>query len=150
MKYEKITKFTKIVLDIMFYSGLVVWITIPVWLKLAGKYYSPSIRDNYVLMLLVFAAAGICGILIVNQLRRMTGTVLNRDCFVMGNVKSLVVMSRLSLCISVIFIIATIFMPTVTSLIIVLVFFIASLFSAVLSCVFREAIHYKEENDLTI
>lgn len=150
MEYEKIKRFTKIILDFMFYSGIVVVATVPVWLKLAGKYYSGAIGKYYFLMLLVFAASGICGLLIVNELRKVMKTVVAQDCFVRKNVRSLKRMSKFSICISVFFIVKVIFVPTPATLIIVLVFFVAALFSTVLSCVFTEAIDYKEENELTI
>ena len=150
MEYEKINKFTKVILDIMFYSGIVVLATVPIWLNLAGKYYSQAIQENYMVMALTFAASGVCGLCIVNELRKMMRTVLNQDCFVRGNINSLKKMSLLSFCISVLFIIKCIFLPTPATLIIVLVFFVAALFSVVLSCVFREAVDYKEENELTI
>ena len=48
------------------------------------------------------------------------------------------------------FFIKVLLVPTPATLIIILVFFIAALFSVVLSCVFQEAVNYKDENDLTI
>lgn len=150
MNYEKIKKFTKLILDIMFYSGIVVLITLPVWLKLAGKHYSQVIEEHYIIMLITFAAAGLGAIFIIRELRIIMHTVVEQDCFVRENVTSLRKMSKLSLCICVAFIIKLFFVPTPATLIIVLVFFVASLFSVVLSCVFQEAIDYKEENELTI
>lgn len=150
MEYEKIKKFTMIILDIMLYSGVVVIVTVPIWLKLAGTYYSSEIKEHYLFMLMVFLAAGICGMNIIYELRKMMRTVLAQNCFVGSNVKSLKKMSALSVGIAVLFILKCVFIPTPATFIIVLVFFVAALFSCVLSCVFREAIDYKEENDLTI
>lgn len=150
MGQERINKITKIILDIMFYSGLVVFVTLPWTMKLAGKYYSKSISENYLAMLFIFAAAGVCGIIIVAQLRRMMCTVIAGACFVYDNVRSLGIMAALSLFIAVIFIIKMFIVPTPATAIIVLVFFIAALFSQVLANVFADAIRYKEENDLTI
>ena len=42
------------------------------------------------------------------------------------------------------------FVPSAATLVVIIVFFVAALFSQVLSFVFRDAIIYKEENDLTI
>ena len=39
MKNEKIVRATKLILDFMFYSGIVVVVTLPWTLKLAGRYY---------------------------------------------------------------------------------------------------------------
>ena len=151
MKEDKIIKFTKIILDIMYFSGMIVFVTLPFTLKLAGEYYSAAIAGNYYKMLVVFAAASIFGIIILGQLRKMMKTVICDDCFVWQNVKSLEIMSVCSFSISIIlFVLKVFFVLTPATLIIIIVFFIAALFCIVLSCVFRQAINYKEENDLTI
>lgn len=150
MEYRRIKCFTKVILDMMFYSGIIIVATVPIWLKLAGTYYASVIAKHYLLMLPVFLASGICGLLIVFELRKMMRTVLDQNCFVRGNVQSLKKMSVLSVGIAGFFIAKCIFMPTPATLIIILVFFVAALFSLVLSCVFKEAVDYKEENDLTI
>lgn len=150
MKQERTNTFTKIILDMMFYSGLVVLATLPFTLKLAGKYYSRQLSDNFISMLFIFAVSGVCGLMIIAQLRRMMKTVIEEACFVSDNVRSLQVMARLSLVIAGAFIIKMFIVPTPATAIIVLVFFIAALFSQVLANVFAEAIRYKEETDLTI
>lgn len=150
MEYKKIKKFTKVFLDLMFYSGIIVVITVPLWLKWAGNHYSETIRNHYISMLLVFAASGVFGILIINELRKMMRTVVEQNCFVKENIRSLRRMGKESLCISAFFVIKLFFVPTPATFIVALVFFIAALFSVVLSCVFQEAVDYKEENELTI
>ena len=147
MKYERIKKLTKLILDIMFFTGIIVLLTLPIWLRFAGTHYSKDIEIHYLAMLIVF---GLNGILIVNELRKMMKTVLEANCFVEDNVKSLRRMARYSLVISIFFFIKVLLVPTPATLIIILVFFIAALFSVVLSCVFQEAVNYKDENDLTI
>ena len=57
-------KFTKYVLDIMYFGGFVVLITLPATIKFLGKYYSLVITKNFALMLFVFVISGILGILI--------------------------------------------------------------------------------------
>lgn len=150
MQGERLNKITKIILDIMFYSGIIILVTLPFSLKLAGIYYSKSLAEYYWIMLVIFGCSGICGILIVHQLRKMMQTVVKQDCFVNGNVKSLKMMGEISFVIAVLFIIKSFVLPTPATFIIVLTFFIAGLFSLVLACVFSEAVRYKEENDLTI
>ena len=93
MREEKIIKFTKIILDIMYFSGMIVVVTLPFTLKLAGEYYSVAIAQNYYKMLVVFAASSIFGIFILGQLRKMMKTVICDDCFVWQNVKSLEIKS---------------------------------------------------------
>lgn len=150
MHGEKLIRVTKILLDLMFYSGIVVIVTLPLTLKYAGIHYSRAFQEYYVLMLAIFAMSGVCGIVIVGQLRKMMRTVIRKNCFVYENVKSLEVMGITSAAIVLLFFIKCFFLPTPATFIIVLTFFIAGLFSGVLSFVFREAIRYKEENDLTI
>ena len=150
MKYERIKKLTKLILDIMFFTGIIVLLTLPIWLRFAGTHYSKDIEIHYLAMLIVFAVSGLNGLLIVNELRKMTKTVLEVNCFVEDNVKSLRRMARYSLVISIFFFVKVLLVPTPATLIIILVFFIAALFSVVLSCVFQEAVNYKDENDLTI
>lgn len=150
MGQERIQKVTKLLLDIMFYSGLVVFVTLPWTLRLVGRHYSKNYEEHYFAMLLIFAAAGVCGIVIVEQLRRMMRTVIAGACFVYDNVRSLEIMAALSLFIAVFFIVKMFVVPTPATAVIILVFFIAALFSQVLANVFADAIRYKEENDLTI
>ena len=150
MKYERIKKLTKLILDIMFFTGIIVLLTLPIWLRFAGTHYSKDIENHYLAMVIVFAVSGLNGLLIVNELRKMMKTVLEVNCFVEDNVKSLRRMARYSLVISIFFFIKVLLVPIPATLIIILVFFIAALFSVVLSCVFQEAVNYKDENDLTI
>ena len=150
MKYERIKKLTKLILDIMFFTGIIVLLTLPIWLRFAGTHYSKDIEIHYLAMLIVFAVSGLNGLLIVNELRKMMKTVLEVNCFVEDNVKSLRRMARYRLVISIFFFIKVLLVPTPATLLIILVFFIAALFSVVLSCVFQEAVNYKDENDLTI
>ena len=84
------------------------------------------------------------------MLRKMMKTVINRDCFVDNNVKSLSLMGKVSFVISVLFVIKLFFLPTPATFVVILTFFIAGLFSHVLACVFKEAVRLKNENDLTI
>lgn len=150
MRNEKTIKFTKIILDFMYFSGMLVFLTLPFTLKLAGKYYSDSISSNYVRMYLVLGIASILGIMIIGKLRKMMKTVIEQECFVWENVQSLEAMSRYSFKIALLFVLKLFFLPSPATCIIIIVFFVAALFSDVLSCVFRQAVSYKEENDLTI
>lgn len=150
MKTNTTNKFTKIILNIMFFTGILIILTLPVTLKCAGEYYSNQIMEHYYGFLIIFSSAGILAIMIIDQLRKMMNTVIKENCFVYENVKSLEIMAVLSLIISILFIVKCFFAPTPATVIIVIVFFIAALFSRVLAHVFYQAVTYKEENDLTI
>lgn len=150
MNQKKIVTFTRYLLDLMFYSGIVVIASLPYTLKLAGKYYSEEIENYYIMMLIIFFISGLCGLIIVYQLRKMIITVVRQDCFVERNIKSLRLMGKAAFLISFLFLIKVFAVPTPATFIIILTFFIAGLFSHVLSLVFAEAVRCKEENDLTI
>ena len=150
MGQKRIIIFTKYLLNFMFYSGILVAVSLPYTLKLAGKYYSADFAEHYISMLVIFFLSGVCGLLIVWRLKKMITTVLERNCFVDSNTESLKVMGKSAFVIAVLFIIKVFILPTPATFIIILTFFIAGLFSHVLSMVFSEAVRCKEENDLTI
>ena len=118
----------------------------PVYIEAAGK----ILKAQYWPMLIIFGLSGICGLVIVFQLRKMMKTVVKRECFVDNNTRSLSTMGKVSFVITVLFAVKCVMLPTPASFIIVLTFFIAGMFSHVLSLVFEEAVRFKEENDLTI
>ena len=150
MRKSRIVSFTKYFLDFMFFSGILVEVSLPFSLKMLGEYYWKEMAEQYWPMLIIFGLSGICGLIIVYQLRKMMKTVVKRECFVDNNTKSLSTMGKVSFVITVLFIVKCILLPTPASFVIVLTFFIAGVFSHVLSLVFEEAVRFKEENDLTI
>ena len=150
MRQSRFISFTKYFLDFMFFAGIFVEVSLPFTLKLLGKYYSPELKAQYWPMLIIFGLSGICGLVIVFQLRKMMKTVVKRECFVDNNTRSLSTMGKVSFVITVLFAVKCVMLPTPASFIIVLTFFIAGMFSHVLSLVFEEAVRFKEENDLTI
>lgn len=150
MRQSRLISFTKYFLDFMFFSGILVEVSLPFSLKMLGEYYWKEMAEQYWPMLIIFGLSGICGLIIVYQLRKMMKTVVKRGCFVDNNTKSLSTMGKVSFVITVLFIVKCILLPTPASFVIVLTFFIAGVFSHVLSLVFEEAVRFKEENDLTI
>ena len=132
-----VTKITKGILDFMFYAGILVCLTLPVSLRFVGAYF-PHYAIFYI------------AILIIWELRSMFRTVLNGDCFVKENVRSLKRMGNDSFCIAAVSAVRLLIVITPATLVIILVFIIAGLFSKVLSNVFDQAVTYKLENDLTI
>lgn len=145
-----VVKGTKWILDFMMISGVIVLFTSPLLLKYAGEHFAEMIREYYILYVTVYLISGVMGLTIIYCLRMMIMTVIHKDCFVDQNVMKLKIMSMASAVITVAFLVKEILAFTVAGVIIVLVFFIGSLFSFVLADVFREAVRYKKENDLTI
>ncbi len=146
---DKITVVTKILLDFMFYAGILVCLTLPISIKFYGRYNS-YFADNYVELCFIFFLSGIFAVLIILELRRMFRSVINDDCFVQENVISLKRMGTYSFAIAAVTCFRVVLYFTPAVFIVILVFIIAGLFSKVLSRVFDKAVSYKLENDLTI
>ena len=162
MKKDNLTKMTKLLLDFMFYAGIVVTVTLPLTVRFAMQWISGRVADAplvhlhwgigqyYVATVVIYFFLGVAALLLIWELRKMFGTVLKQKAFVQENVKSLHKMAKISLAIVVLSVIRSAVYMTIAMLVVILVFVIAGLFSEVLSRVFEEAINYKEENDLTI
>ena len=146
---DKLTLFTKFLLDVMFYGGILVTLTLPLSIRFYGRCNS-YFADNFYSLCVIFFLSGIFAILIIQQLRKMFATVIAGDCFVRENVTSLERMSIYSFFIAVITACRLFLYTTPAVFIIILVFVIAGLFSKVLAGVFDKAVAYKQENDLTI
>lgn len=150
MNQNRIVAFTKYLLNFMFYSGIIVVISLPYTLKLIGKYLFKETAEHYIFMLVILLLSGLCSLTIVYQLKKMIRTVAERNCFVDSNTKSLRTMGKVAFLIAGIFLVKMFVLPTPAAFIIILTFFIAGIFSHVLGLVFAEAVRCKEENDLTI
>ena len=146
---DKLTSFTKILLDFMYYSGIIVTVSVPGIIYTYGK-YNYYFAENIIELSGIFILSGIFAVLIIHQLRKIFKSVLKDDCFIRENVKSLDLMGTYSFFIAVITCLRLFLYLTPAILIVILVFLIAGLFSKVLSKVFDKAVTYKLENDLTI
>lgn len=149
MKKNRLILFTKFLLDFMFYAGILVTVCVPFIIRFYGRYNS-YFGNNTVALSIIFILSGIFAVLIILELRRLFGSVLNEDCFIRENVSSLNKMGTYSFCIALITCCRLFLYLTPAVFIIILTFVIAGLFSKVLSLVFDKAVTYKLENDLTI
>lgn len=149
MKSMKLARFTKGLLDFMFFAGILATLSLPWVFRAAGEWY-PNLRNHYGFHVVLFMLSGCGAVLIIWELRRMFRTVLAENCFVQRNVVSLQRMGFYGLGIALVTAMRLFLVFTPATLLIILVFFIAALFSFVLAGVFDRAVSYKEENDLTI
>lgn len=78
----KIVKFTKHILDVMFVSGIIVILTLPISLRYLAKFKIEVFMNQYIPMLIIFGISGILGVTIIYELRRMMKTVMEEECFV--------------------------------------------------------------------
>ena len=149
MKVSKLAKFTNGFTNFMFYAGIAVCISVPWVLKFAGK-YSEVFREYYWEMVIAFFLSGVFAVLIFFELKCMFRTVLAGDPFVMKNVVSLKRMGYYAFAIAAITVGRLTMSMTPAVFVVIIVFVVAGLFSLVLSQVFKQAVDYKLENDLTI
>lgn len=145
----KLIRFTKYMLDVMFYIGIILTVSIPALFRLFGRYII-AFRRFYLLQCLIYMASGILTLMIVLELRRMFKTVLGENPFVEENSRSLKRMGKCSFIISFLSLVRIPLSPTPATVVLLIVFAIAGLFSIVLCQVFEKAVQYKRENDLTI
>lgn len=146
---DKLTVFTKGLLDFMFFAGIITTVLVPFIIRFYGR-YNTYFANNVLELSLIFMLSGVFAVLIIYELRNMFRSVLNDDCFIMDNVYSLRRMGTYSFFIAAITCCRLFLYLTPAVLVVILVFVIAGLFSKVLSQVFEKAINYKLENDLTI
>ncbi len=150
MKKENIVRITKFLLDFMFFSGILITISLPVTLPWVADLYLEALRAHYREYVVIYFALGILAVAILGELRKMFRTVLREDCFVDENVVSLQRMGTYSFIIAAVSLVRTVMLATIAMSVVTLVFIVAGLFSKVLAFVFEEAVRYKKENDLTI
>ena len=145
----KLVRFTKYMLDAMFYIGIVLTAAIPVLFYFFGNYIE-AFRKYDVFQCVIYMASGVMALLIVRELRKMFQTVLTENPFVMENAGSLRKMGKCSFMTAFLSIVRLPVSLTPATAVIIIVFTVAGLFSIVLCQVFEKAVQYKLENDLTI
>ena len=142
-------RLTKILIDLMFYGGIVICVALPALMPHALQFfgYPPEARWLFTGIL---GAAGLCTVYILYQLKAIFKTLLGGDPFVYRNISCLRKCGVASFLISIIFLIRLLFSWTLASTIVVLIFALLGLFSLTLKDVFKQAVAYKEENDWTV
>jgi hypothetical protein len=140
---------TKVLVDIMFYGGIMCCIALPfIMPPLAGYFsYSEAVVKPFTIILV---ASGLCSLFILWQLKAMFTTLLGGDPFIRANITCLRKCSVASFLIALIYIVKNIFWLSLTTVVIVIIFALLGLFSLTLIDVFKQAVAYKEENDWTV
>ena len=150
MKTNKIFyTFTKFVVDFMMYAGIVITVTLPLYLPRLLRFigYRTSLYTPFVVVLL---PSGGLAVYILFQLSRIFKTLVLGDPFVKANVDCLGKCGFAAMIISLIFLIKMVVMPTINTGIISFTFALLGIFALTLKDVFKCAVEYKEETDFTI
>lgn len=164
MKYYgkgSLSSFLKIVLDVLLLIGTVLFIVISKNTLKIGLFKEAA--SVLVFVYSLFFIGSISLIFIVYNLRKITKTLTTRDPFINENVRCLKNIWKGSFIISVCYFINFFINPSYKNFQIIyidakgihtdlefFIFFFAGLFIVILEKVFKAAVEYKEENDLTI
>lgn len=149
MQKTRLTIFTAAFINVIFFIGIAVCVSVP-WVLRYAAGFSLVFREYYWPMVVLFLLSGVFAELIFFELRRIFKTVIEGDPFVMGNVTSLKRMGYYAFAITLVTLLRLFLDVTPAVLVVIIVFTIAGLFSLVLSQVFHQAVNYKLENDLTV
>jgi len=142
---------TKILVDIMFYGGIVCCLAVPLVLRSSllplheygeGRYYL-----FYCIILII---AGSCCVYILWQLKIIFRSLSGGNPFVSENVSCLRKSGVASFLIALVFMIETLRFLLISAFFLVIIFALLGLFCLTLKDVFKQAIAYKEENDWTV
>lgn len=145
----KINKLTKVMVDIMFYGGIVCVALVPFLAKLINASYGYEGVKMIAFTLMLFFS-GVCAVYILFNLKQMYKTLIGGNPFVKKNTACLKRMAVACGIITLIYVIKCFWMFSWATVVIVIVFSVGSLFCLTLKNIFDTAIEYKQENDLTI
>lgn len=140
---------TKICIDILFYAGIVCCLLIPFskgWML--NYFYVANERALFVKAILFSSGAAV--VYILWQMKVIFRTLMQGNPFIHANVNCLRKIAVSCLVISIIFFVKMIFMPTISTIVIVAIFIVACLLCLTLKDLFKQSIYYKDENDLTV
>jgi hypothetical protein len=137
-------------LDVVFLGGIGIFIALPYVTRWYLEKLYKVTSEKYWFLLPFLYITGFLALMIVNELRRIFGTLNKRNPFTMINVKSLKRMAIASFAISVAYIVKIFLFNSFLTIILTMVFIIVGLFCIILAEVFRQAVIVKEENDLTV
>ena len=140
---------TKILVDIMFYGGIIGCIALPFAMPRLAAFMGYS-QDIVIPYTVISVLSGLCSLYIVWQLKAMFKTLLGGNPFVERNVSCLRRCSVASILIATIYLVKISIWFTIASSIIVIIFALLGLFCLTLKDVFKQAVAYKEENDWTV
>ena len=152
IKESTASKTLRIILYIIFVLGTAVTLTMPFMIKTYMRilYDAYEVREGYKIFITIFLMViGILGIFIIYELIIMLRT-MTKDPFIKRNVKSLNIIGATAFITAILFFIKCFFYVTIMTLLGGICLIILGLFAFTLANLFKKAVEYKEENDLTI
>ena len=146
-----ISTWMKITLWILFGGGLLIYITLPIcldwYVNSYISYASPAMYVKY--MVFLYITGPIC-LTMLFAFIKIFETLDKKDPFIYSNVKRLNLISICSFLIGICYAVKIVMLPTILTVIVTMIFILGGFFILILAAVFKQAIKYKEENDLTV
>lgn len=140
---------TKVLLDVIFYGGILCCIALPFVLPSLISFLGYT-KIDVIPLTIILLTTGLCLLYILWQLKLIFKTLIGGNPFTDKNINCLKKCSAASLLIAVIYLLKILFWPTAASSLIVIIFSLLGLFCLTLKDVFKQAVAYKEENDWTV
>lgn len=141
---------SKIVVDILFYMSIVCVILVPFTAKIIFSWINYFNPDYLLGFTSIVFLSGLCCVYILFNLKQMYNSLLVGNPFTDKNINHLRKIALSCIIISIIYIIKCFFMFTLATVVIAAVFMVGCLFCLTLKDLFKQAINYKTENELTI
>ena len=142
-------RMTKVLVDIMFYGGILCCIAVPFVIPKLTEYFG-YLQSVVLPFTVILVLSGLCAVYILWQLKAMFRTLIGGNPFVARNINCLRKSAVASFLIAIIFIAKISFWFTIASAIIVIIFALLGLFALTLKDLFKQAVVYKEESDWTV
>ena len=139
----------KVVIDILFYLSIVCTCAIPALAAYLIHLY-PLSRNILLAYAVILTVSGACCVYILFLLKQMYKSLLVGNPFVDENVRHLRKMAITCLIIGIIYVAKSVFLFTIATPVIAGIFLVGCLFCLTLKDLFKQAVNYKAENDLTI
>lgn len=147
---KSLSGFVKKLLDCVLLGGICIILGLPLILKWYMERLNTDGIEVYRFLLIFLYVTGIFCLWIVFEMTKIFKTLNRKNPFMMDNVKSLKRMSIGAFVIGAAYILKIFLYNSILTILITMIFFIAGLFLVILAEVFKQAVQFKEENDLTI
>ena len=141
---------SKIAIDILFYSSIVCVVLSPIFSRWLFGWINYSDSDYLVAFSVIIFLSGMCCSYILFNLKQMYKSLLVGNPFVDDNVNHLRKIAVSCFLIAIMYVIKCFFMLTFATIVIAAVFVVGCMFCLTLKDLFKQAINYKTENELTI
>lgn len=134
----------------IFVGGLGILIFLPMILHIYLTYQNWFSDIYYCKLLALLYPTGLLALFIIYHIIKILGNINLNQPFAHNNIKHFSMIGYAALIISFLYLVALPFVQSFFMIIIVMIFTILGLFTLILSALFKKAIAFKEENDLTI